>query len=447
MNKVLTKQIGDISKEEAIINLLKKGIWLYFFLLIFEGALRKWFLPFLATPLLIVRDPVALWLIYICWKHNIIKVNLYVIIMTFLTIISVSTALVLGHGNLMVAIFGARILIIHFPVMFIIGKVFSLEDVIKIGKVLLIIAIPMAILIALQFYSPQSAWVNRGVGGDMEGAGFSGALGYFRPPGTFSFITGSVMFFCLVGSFVFYFWLSKVKINRLLLIVATFSLFASVPLSISRTLLFTVGLIFIFALLSVAGKPKFFMRLVLFLVLGIMVLTLLSKASFFQTATEAFTHRFDSASNAEGGVSTSLIHRTFGGMISAITESSEDLPFFGYGLGIGTNAGAALLTGERKFLIAEGEWLRMVGEMGFVIGVLVVLLRVLFCADITMKSYIGMKSGNLLPWLLLSAGFLIILKGQWAQPTVLGFSTLTGGLILAALNDNRIDVKNNNADS
>ena len=39
---------------------LKIGIWIYFYLLIFEGALRKWFLPSLATPLLVVRDPVAL---------------------------------------------------------------------------------------------------------------------------------------------------------------------------------------------------------------------------------------------------------------------------------------------------------------------------------------------------------------------------------------------------
>jgi hypothetical protein len=34
------------------------------------------------------------------------------------------------------------------------------------GIATLWIAIPMAILIALQFHSPQSAWVNRGVGGE-----------------------------------------------------------------------------------------------------------------------------------------------------------------------------------------------------------------------------------------------------------------------------------------
>ena len=50
--------------EDKSIDLLKKGIWLYFLLLIFEGALRKWLLPGLATPLLVVRDPIAMFLLF-----------------------------------------------------------------------------------------------------------------------------------------------------------------------------------------------------------------------------------------------------------------------------------------------------------------------------------------------------------------------------------------------
>ena len=36
---------------------IKKLIWAYFLLLLFEGALRKWFLPGLSQGLLIIRDP------------------------------------------------------------------------------------------------------------------------------------------------------------------------------------------------------------------------------------------------------------------------------------------------------------------------------------------------------------------------------------------------------
>src|SRR5438309_4530609 len=35
-------------------------IWLYLVLLIFEGALRKWIVPQLSNPLLIIRDPVVI---------------------------------------------------------------------------------------------------------------------------------------------------------------------------------------------------------------------------------------------------------------------------------------------------------------------------------------------------------------------------------------------------
>ena len=46
---------------------IKTLIWIYFWLLIFEGALRKWFLPSLSSPLLLVRDPVALFAIFLGW--------------------------------------------------------------------------------------------------------------------------------------------------------------------------------------------------------------------------------------------------------------------------------------------------------------------------------------------------------------------------------------------
>ena len=50
------------TNQRVIIN-LKRLIWVYFFLLIFEGVFRKWLLPQFSDVLLVVRDPVVL-LIY-----------------------------------------------------------------------------------------------------------------------------------------------------------------------------------------------------------------------------------------------------------------------------------------------------------------------------------------------------------------------------------------------
>ena len=423
----------QVSKEETLIRWLKIGIWAYFILLIFEGALRKWFLPFLATPLLLVRDPIAIWLIYKTWKHNLMPQSWLLLGMTFIGMFAVITALVLGHGNLFVAIYGARILLCHFPVMFVMGAIMQRDDVIKMGRVLLVISIPMIVLTALQFYSPQSAWVNRGVGGDMEGAGFSGAMGFFRPPGTFSFTNGNTMFFSLLACFVLFFWISKTKINRLVLIAATLGLLASIPISISRTLLFSIIITMLFTMVAASTKGAYFTKIIGVFVVLVILLLGLSQFEFFQTSTEAFTARFEGASEAEGGLEGTLVDRYLGGFVTAIANS-VDKPFFGYGIGMGTNVGSKMLSGERTFLISEEEWGRLIGEMGALLGLLVILIRLAFSLKISLMSFNRMKAGDFLPWILLSFALITIPQGQWAQPTALGFSTLIGGLVLAALN-------------
>lgn len=414
---------------------LKTGIWIYFLLVIFEGALRKWFLPGLATPLLIIRDPVAIWLVLKCWQRGLFPSSIYLNGMIFIGVVSIFIAIFLGHGNLIVAIYGARIYIFHFPMIFVIGKVFNITDVIKIGRATLFITIPMTILIALQFYSPQSAWVNRGVGGDIAGAGYSGALGFFRPPATFSFTTGTSSYYSFVGCFIFYFWLNVNKVNKLILILATLGMFAAIPLSISRGLFFQNGVTLIFTMLAVSRKPKYFGRIFIAIIVVAILLAALSQMSFFNTAIEAFTSRFTSASDTEGGLKGTLGDRFLGGLVGQFLESG-DQPFFGAGIGMGTNVGSMILAGKQTFLVAEGEWGRILGELGPILGLVIIAIRVGFSIKITLGSYHQLAKNNLLPWLLLSFGLLTLAQGNWAQPTYLGFSILTSGLIVASFNTN-----------
>lgn len=437
------KRICDFFVEDDPNWLLKLGIWTYFFLLIFEGALRKWFLPGLATPLLVVRDPLALMLIYYTWKRNLIPSSFYLTGMIAVGIFGLISALLFGHGNLAVGLFGARIFLIQFPLIFIIGSVFEKKDVLKIGKIMLLLSVPMAILISLQFYSPQSSLVNRGVGGDIEGAGFSGAMGYFRPSGTFSFTNGNTMFFSLLACFVFYFWLSaSTYVNRFLLISATIALFVAVPLSISRSLLFQVVIVVVFALCAGLKYRKYANRIIGAGILSVLILILLNNTGFFQTSTEVFTSRFESASDYEGGIRGTLVDRYLGNLIGAVDGSkAERLPFFGYGMGMGSNVGSMLLSGGRAFLIAEEEWARLIGEMGYLMGLFVIFMRLGICFEMAIASYRKLAVGDLLPWMLLGFCLLIVPQGQWAQPTALGFSIFIGGILLASLNEGK-DIEN-----
>jgi hypothetical protein len=409
------------------------GIWIYFWLLIFEGALRKWIFPGFATPLLIVRDPIAIYIICVVIYHGKFKMNGYILMAYVLTFISFLATLVFSHSNLTVAIYGARIMLIQFPLLFIIGQIFTKADVVKIGHALLYLSPVMTLLMAIQFYSPQSSWVNRGIGGDIAGAGFSGAMGFFRPPGTFSFITGLSSYYSLVAAYVFYFWLEKSNsCRRWLLILSTVCLLASIPLSISRTLFFAVLLSIVFALIAVSIRPKNLYKVLMGLIGASILIFTLSFFDFFQTASEAFGNRFESASSSEGGLQGTLGNRFLGGMVEAVVDIRQETAFWGKGLGMGTNAGAKLMTGKQSFLISEGEWGRLVGEMGLLLGVLSILLRLQLVVELFSKSFNQVKNDNFLPWMLLSFALVNILQGQWAQPNALGFSILTGGLIIAA---------------
>ncbi len=414
---------------------LKRAIWVYFYLLIFEGALRKWFLPGLATPLLIIRDPIALYAIYVAYKHRMFPNVFYIKVVNYIALISVLATLAVGHGNLFVALYGARPMWLHFPLMYIMGAIFVKEDVEAMGRAILWIALPMVVLIGLQFYSPQSAWVNRGVGGNMEGAGFSGSGEFYRPPGTFSFTSGLVQFYTIVAVFVFYFFIKNDKISKFLLYSSAVALLIAIPFSISRSLIFNVVIEILLLVMAVANKPSYFKKILMIAALALPALLILNETSFFQTATGAMTDRYESANEGEGGLENVFVERFLGGMLKALRESTN-YPFFGQGIGLGTNVGAQMLYGSISgFTIAEEEWGRLIGEMGPLLGIILILIRTSFAFSMAFNAFKFMRKENFLPWMLIGVGFLTFLQGQWAPPTSVGFSTIMGGMMLAGFKE------------
>lgn len=416
---------------------LRTGIWLYFILLILEGALRKWILPELSTPLLVVRDPLALWLLFRAWQTNVLPTNGYVLTMGAAGILSFAATVLVGHGDMIVATYGLRILCLHFPLMFLIGRVFSHEDVIKLGRLVLFISIPMIFIISLQFYSVQSAWINEGVGGTGS-AGFGGALGYYRPPGTFSFTNGNALFWGMTAPFILYFWLIPKQINRLILVAATAALILAIPLSISRGLFLQVCITVFFALLILFRKPNYLPRIVVATAGILLLIVFFSDADFVKKSVEVFTARFTSANEAEGGLVEGTIMDRFLGELFEPIKNSGEVPLSGRGLGMGTQVGAKLISGETGFLITEGEWGRIIGEMGLLLGLLVIVVRLMVVIKMGIYSFRNIKYNNILSWLLFSFGGITILVGQWGHPTTLGFSTLIGGLILSAIKREQI---------
>ena len=70
--------MNPTSPENPTIRNIRRLIWLYFWLLLIEGALRKWVLPQLSNPLLIIRDPVVILIYLLALRARIFPTNVWV---------------------------------------------------------------------------------------------------------------------------------------------------------------------------------------------------------------------------------------------------------------------------------------------------------------------------------------------------------------------------------
>ncbi|MFV8336877.1 hypothetical protein ACNQF7_12455 [Flavobacterium sp. RSP29] len=421
---------------------IKIAIWLYFLLWIFEGALRKWILPSLATPLLVVRDPVAIYILYQAFQLQLKFTNPYVLYAWLTTVFCFIFSIMFGHGNLFVGLYGARIMLLHFPILFIIGEVFDKEDVLKMGRVLLSLNILMTIIVFFQFNSPQTVFINVGIGGEGS-AGFSGVMGYSRPPGTFSFTSGLSVFYTAVSVFVFYFWLSKDSCSKILLYSSTIALVIGLPLTISRGAVVGVVVVGLFAIIASGTNGKILFKLLIVAVaLYFLVLVLQNYTAIFKLSTEVFMSRVDVA-NQGGGLKESIFLRALDEFINPLINLLNQ-PLLAGNLGLGTNAGAQILTGKRGvFLISEGEFGRLGGEQGLIFGGGLIALRIFLAIQFAVKSWRLPQEEKLLPFILCGAACIAMAQGQWAQPTILGYGILMGGFVMACFKKEEIPLVKN----
>jgi hypothetical protein len=158
-----------------------------------------------------------------------------------------------------VALFGLRTNFLHLPLIFIMPKVFDIKDVQAVGRWALVLAVPMALLMALQFRSAPESWINAGAN---EAFGqITSAMGRIRPPGTFSFISGPVYFFALVTVFLLQSQLSNYRYPQLLFIAAALATLTASAVSGSRSLLANVAIVMAFGFFACAIlRPRLLWR-------------------------------------------------------------------------------------------------------------------------------------------------------------------------------------------
>jgi hypothetical protein len=410
-------------------NNLRTLLWIYLGLLVFEGALRKWIVPALDAPLLVIRDPLVMWIYFQAWRNRFSFNNMFFAATVALAVVTATLSTLFGFGNIWVTLYGLRTDYLQIPLIFLIPQILNRDDVIAMGRFLLLAAIPIAVLVILQFRAPPDSFLNKGT--------MTTHYGTVRPSGTFSFITGLVAYFSMVSAFVFFGYIQARTYKIWLLASITFALLIGSACSGSRSCLVSIGLVAIVATLCVVMRGKGGKGFVIAAALIALAIPLLASLSVFQEGTEQLVERFRDAGVTEGdaagsqGGTQGFITRFMNTMLGPLAKVNE-VPTFGNGLGLGTNAAAGMLLGDREFIGPEDEWGRLIFECGPIFGVLLCIFRIALTVAVARRAFEAFHRGNILPILIFAACGLLILNGQWGVPTTLGFAIFGAGLTLAA---------------
>jgi hypothetical protein len=333
----------------------------------------------------------------------------------------------------LVAAYGFRSNYLHLPLIFVMAKVIRPQDVKTFGWWTLVVLLPMTLLMVLQFRAAPDAFVNHTAGG--EGEMMMSSMGKVRTAATFSFVTGVVSYFALATGFLVWAVLRRTVYKNWLLAAAGSAIVLGIVVSGSRSVVGACAVVIASLVIVLFLRPdsvnRFGQTLVVIVVLGFIV----SRTPIFKEGLAVLSTRFNEVAEAS---EQSVVRGLFTRVLGDFDESFHVLPkapFLGYGLGVGTNAGAKFLTGRSGFLLTEGEWSRIFLESGPVLGLAYVGLRLALVIWIGVLCLRSVKQGNVLPLLLFSSSFLPMISGQFGQPTILGFSVFTTGLALAARNE------------
>jgi hypothetical protein len=426
--------------EEKAKQRVRQLIWAYFWLLLIEGALRKWVMPRFSNPLLLVRDPVMLLIYFYAIKAHVFPKNGWT---TALWIIGGLSAvgivlspifpwLVQGPMQLIAVVgYGFRTNFLHLPIIFVMASVFDEEDVRKFGWWMLLVMVPMGLIMAAQFEASPDSFINRTAGlGEAEQLTAGG--GKIRPPGTFSFISGPVFYMSVAAAYLIYGALAKGVYKNWLLMLSGIALGVGVFVSGSKSAVASVLLVVGALGLILILRPRAVNRFGWMLVIVVLLAIILSRFTIFKEGATILSDRFTSAADA---AETTVVRGTIDRVISGFTEGFSHIgnfPLFGYGLGIGTNVGGRILVGRAAFLLAENEWSRVLGESGAIFGSAFLLWRTLFTFHLLRLSLRALRRDEFLPILLFGASGVVMLNGQFGQPTTLGFAVILNGLCLVA---------------
>lgn len=446
--------------QEAIRRRLVKLVFAIYFLLIFEGALRKWGVPQLEQVFYFIRVPVALVLYALAFRYgrwprtNFAMAAFYVLAIAALLLVPIQLLLG-GYGPkyLLLAGYGWLNYFFYIPLGFIIADQFRQDDIGRLIRLTVWLAVAAAVLVMLQFAAPSNSVFNTGSGldEDTQFRNLGAALGYVRPTGFFTATAGQSQF--VAGSFAlllgaFFQRRGSSAISPILLWIGGGAIVLMVVFSQSRSLFVMIALVLAAAGAAgfVTGRRRIVLRtIVVPAALAVVVVSLWP--ILFPTSFDVFTTRWTTAAAHEDQIfQFGFAGRALSGLYDFVYYL-PDTPPLGYLLGLGGNAAnqlawvqmpAAAAAWQGYGGWAEGGWARHIIELGPILGLCFIIFRGTLTVWLgTIAARATRRSGNVLPLVLFGFVGVSLLIGQiTGQTTINGFTWMFFGFCLATSRNN-----------
>jgi len=420
-------------------------VTVFYLLLIFEGALRKWLLTSYGQPLFFIRDPVVLAIYWLALRHGFLprtRVLLWVgLAFGFVGLLTIAVQALGVAATIdkwpLLAAYGWRNYFLYIPLPFVIAETLRQADLQRIARITFLLALPIAVLVVLQFRAPLDATINVGFAASsaQQFHGLAVDMNHTRPMGTFTSDVGQKEFIVTGMAMLLALWIAAPAHRYLKLwqmAVVTCALLTCLALSGSRGAMLACGVVAAAAVGSAAvvrqgGVPARALVVPVVLILLAVVLYPI----VFPEGYSTFMNRWAQAHEAEAQVfGGGVFGRAFYSLYDFLGFLS-DAPLTGYGLGLAGNASLTLGVTIPGFSgWAESDWARHVVDLGPVLGIAFIVYRIALVVWLGRVCIVGARSsGNQLPLLLFASCAVELLYGEiTGHGTVNGYTWLFTGL-------------------
>ena len=443
--------VQDVTRRRIV-----RLIFALYWLLILEGALRKWGLPQLEQVFFFIRVPVTLLLYWTAfrrrrWPRTNAPLLGYYLLAVAATVLVPLQLVAGGYGQqyILLAGYGWVNYFLYVPLAFLIAEQFRMEDLGRLARHAAWLALASCPIVFLQFFSPADSVINLGSGLDEANQfkNLGAALGFVRPTGFFTSDAGQGNFVASTGALLLAAFLQRrsgPSLSPLLLWAGLIAVALMVLFSQSRGLFFGLGLILGAAVVGglLTGRRRMLVR-------GVVWPALLMGAAavlwpiLFPTAFEVFMTRWSGAQESEVRLfQFGVFGRAFYGFYDFLYYLA-DTPLAGYLLGLGGNAAnqldwvqlpTAAYNWQGYGAWAEGGWSRHIIELGPLLGISFIGFRVLLTLWLARKAVgAARRTGNTTALIVFGYVGIGLLQGQiTGHGTINGFVWIFVGVCLAA---------------